>query len=406
MDIGRSLEIIKRGVVEIIDEAELARRLELCQRDKRPLVVKAGFDPTAPDIHLGHTVLLRKMRHFQDIGHRVVFLIGDYTAMIGDPSGRSEIRKCMSRQQIEENAATYKSQVSKIIDMDKCDIAFNSKWFGAMTLTDFMSIAALQTVARVLERDDFSKRYKLGKEISLLEFIYPLLQAYDSVVLKSDIEVGGTDQKFNLLMGKVLQRRFNMPEQIVLTMPLLEGTDGVQKMSKSLGNYIGITDKPVQMFGKIMSISDTLMWRYYDLLTDISSAEIGAMKSDTGSGRTNPRDVKIRLAKEIIKQYHGSQPAESAAMEFKKIFVKKDIPDDIQVYEVDRSGLEEGVIWICALLTKSGLTRSNTQARAMVKQGAVLVDRQKVSDEDMKIIPENGMVIQVGRRRFVRLSLR
>ncbi|MDD5504296.1 MAG: tyrosine--tRNA ligase [Candidatus Omnitrophica bacterium] len=406
MDTSKSLETIKRGAVEIIDEAELTQRLELSRKEKRPLVVKAGFDPTARDIHLGHTVLLRKMRHFQDLGHKVVLLIGDYTAMIGDPSGRSEIRKRISREQAEENAATYTNQASKIIDMDKCQIAFNSKWFGAMSLTDFMSLAALQTVARVLERDDFSKRYKAGKEISLLEFIYPLLQGYDSVVLKSDVELGGTDQKFNLLMGKVLQRRFNMPQQVVLTMPLLEGTDGVQKMSKSLGNYIGITDEPSQMFGKIMSISDTLMWRYYELLTDTGIDEIKAMKCDTESGKMHPKQAKIRLAKDIIAQYHNSRLAESAAVEFEKIFVKKDIPDDVLVYKVDKGGLEDGRIWICALLTKSDLTKSNTQARSMIKQGAVLVNQKKISDENMKIIPEDGMVIQVGKRRFIRLSLR
>jgi tyrosyl-tRNA synthetase len=405
MKITQQLEQIKRGTVEIIDEKQLISKLEQAEKDKRPLIVKVGFDPTAPDIHLGHTVLLRKMRHLQDLGHKVVFLIGDYTAMIGDPSGRSEIRKRMTEKDIKENAKTYKSQVSGILDMDKCEVAFNSKWLKPMSLADFMALAALQTVARVLERDDFYNRYKAGKEISLLEFIYPLLQAYDSVVLKSDIEIGGTDQKFNLLMGKTLQRRYGMSEQVVITMPLLEGTDGVQKMSKSFNNYIGISESPKDIFGKIMSVSDTLMWRYYELLTDIGMDEIGAMKEDSQSGKINPKDAKVRLAKEIIKTYHSQQAAQEAEKEFENIFVKRNMPEDMPVHDIKAFDLEQGKIWICALLTQTGLTNSNAEARRMIIQGGVTIKGEKISDENLQIAPEDGMVIQVGKRRFVRLYM-
>jgi tyrosyl-tRNA synthetase len=405
MDINNQLELIRRGTAEIIDEKELVSKLQVSAENKKPLIIKAGFDPTAPDIHLGHTVLLRKMRHFQDLGHRVIFLIGDYTALIGDPSGRSEIRKRMTECDVKENAKTYKKQVSKILNMEKCEVAFNSKWLKPMSLADFMSLAALQTVARILERDDFYKRYKSGREISLLEFIYPLLQAYDSVVLKADIEIGGTDQKFNLLMGKTLQRRYDISEQVVITTPLLEGTDGVQKMSKSYGNYIGIAEPPRDMFGKIMSISDKLMWKYYETLTDISAGAIDSIKKDAESGKINPKHVKVTLAKEIIKIYHSEKSAEEAAREFESIFAKGNMPDSITEYTIKKSDLKSGTIWICALLTKSKLTSSNTDARRMIKQGGVAVQGEKISDENLQLVPEDGMVIQVGKRRFIKLKV-
>ncbi|NQT95762.1 MAG: tyrosine--tRNA ligase [Candidatus Omnitrophica bacterium] len=396
MNINESLQVIKRGTVEIIDEKALTSKLEESQRSKKPLIIKAGFDPSAPDIHLGHTVLLRKLKHFQELGHRVVFLIGDFTAMIGDPSGRSEVRNRLTEDEVKANARTYKRQVSKILDISKCDVAFNSKWLKGMSLADFMELAAHQTVARILERDDFFNRYKAGKEISLLEFIYPILQAYDSVVLKADVELGGTDQKFNLLMGKTLQRRYEQAEQVVITMPLLEGTDGVQKMSKSYGNYIGITEPPDEMFGKIMSISDEIMWKYYELLTDISIDEISGMKNNM-----HPKEAKARLAKEIITAYHNKVSADNAEKEFESVFKEGNLPSDMPVYKDSHL---EGSLWICELLSKTGLVKSNGEARRMVKQGAVVVDNQKIDDENAKIDVKNGMIIQVGKRRFVRIE--
>jgi tyrosyl-tRNA synthetase len=404
MDIKKALDIIKRGTVEMIEEKELITKLENSAKARKPLIIKAGFDPTAPDIHLGHTVLLRKMRHFQDLGHKVVFLIGDYTAMIGDPTGRSEIRKRLSEEEVAENAKTYKKQVAKMLDIDKCEIAFNSKWLKTVSLAGFLDIAARQTVARILEREDFYQRYKGGKEISLLEFIYPILQAYDSVILKSDVELGGTDQKFNLLMGRALQKRYNQPEQVVITTPLLEGTDGVQKMSKSYGNYIGINEQPKDMFGKIMSISDTLMWRYFELLTDMAMADIEKMKLDAKTGAANPRDVKVRLAKEIISTYHGREAAEKAHQEFESVFKKGNLPEDIQQYRVEKQDLADGKVWVCTLLTKSGLTPSNAEARRLIKQGAVTIDNKKISDENLKVEPKDGLIIQAGKRRFVKIK--
>jgi tyrosyl-tRNA synthetase len=389
MDIKKAVELIRRGTVEIIDEKELIRKLEDSNKKKKPLIVKAGFDPSAPDIHLGHTVLLRKLKHFQDLGHKVVFLIGDFTAMIGDPSGRSAVRKRLTEDEVRENARTYKKQVSKILDIERCEVVFNSKWLKDMSLADFLDVASRQTVARILERDDFYKRYKSGKEISLLEFIYPLLQAYDSVVLKADVELGGTDQKFNLLMGKTLQRRYEQLEQVIITTPLLEGTDGVQKMSKSYGNYIGINETAKEMFGKIMSISDELMWRYYELLTDISLDEISRMRDEM-----HPKDAKTRLAREMITTYHSKKDAEKAEKEFERVFKEGEMPEAIQVAEV------ESPIWICSLLAETGLASSNSEARRLIKQNAVTIDGKKVSDDNAKININNGMIIRVGKRKF------
>lgn len=413
MDIKRSLELIKRGTVEIIDEKQLISKLEKSKRTNTPLIIKAGFDPSAPDIHLGHTVLLRKLKHFQDLGHKVVFLIGDFTAMIGDPTGRSEIRNRLTEDQVRSNAATYEVQVSKILDINKCEVVFNSKWLKNIPLTDFLDLASKQTVARVLERADFQKRYKAGKDISLLEFIYPLLQAYDSVKLEADIELGGTDQKFNLLMGRTLQKRYGKPEQIVITTPLLEGTDGVQKMSKSFGNYIGITEHPNEIFGKIMSISDELMWKYYELLTDISMDDIDRMKRDATAGSLNPKDAKVKLAKEIITIYHSKKDAEKAEKEFEKVHKKKEQPEHIHEY-IDAH--LEPELWICHILTRyerthpvtkekqPPLAKSTSEARRLIKQKAVSVDGKKITDEDAQITIHNDMIVQIGSRRFLKFK--
>jgi len=401
MNVREKIDLIKRGTVEIINEAELIAKLE----QSRPLVVKAGFDPSAPDIHLGHTVLLRKLRDFQKLGHEVVFLIGDFTAMIGDPSGRSELRNRLSFDQVRSNAATYQMQASKILDINKCDVVFNSKWLKPMCLADFMEIAAHQTVARILERDDFFKRYKSGKEISMLEFIYPILQGYDSVVLKADIELGGTDQKFNLLMGRALQKKYGQAEQVVITMPLLEGTDGVQKMSKSYGNYIGVTEHPNDIFGKIMSISDDMMWRYYELLTDIPLTDLEVFKAAVERNEANPKDIKMFLARDIITAYYNKTAAKEAQNEFENIFKRGNLPENIPVYKIQKKDLKDRKIWICSLLTNAGLTQSNAQARRMIQQGAVTIAGEKISDENLWVAPENGMVVQVGKRRFIKLTL-
>ena len=395
-----ALELIRRGTVEIIEEQELLAKLDYSADKKRPLVVKAGFDPSAPDIHLGHTVLLRKLKAFQDLGHKVVFLIGDFTAMIGDPSGRSEIRKRLTEDEVRENAKTYKKQVSKILDIERCEVAFNSKWLKSMSLADFLDLASRQTVARVLERADFYERYKQGKDISMLEFIYPLLQAYDSVILKADIEIGGTDQKFNLLMGRTIQRRYDQSQQVVITMPLLEGTDGVQKMSKSLNNYIAITDTPKEMFGKVMSISDDLMWRYFQLLTDISLNKIETMKAACRAGSMNPKDSKIMLAKEIVGFYHSNDAAEKAHEEFERFFKMGHLPEDMPEHKISEG---TGPIWICRLLTETALVSSSSEARRLIQQSAVLIDDRVVSDENEQVQPANGMVIKVGKRRIVKL---
>jgi tyrosyl-tRNA synthetase len=405
MNITEQLDIIKRGTVEIIDEKQLVSKLERSAKEKKPLVIKAGFDPTAPDIHLGHTVLLKKMRHFQDLGHKVIFLIGDYTGMIGDPSGASKIRPRLTKEDVLENAKTYKRQVSKVLDLDKLETCFNSKWFEHMKGLDLADLMSKYSAIRLLERDDFSTRYKNHKPIYMLEFLYPLLQGYDSVMLKSDIELGGNDQKFNLLVGRDIQTAYKQDPQVVITMPLLEGTDGVQKMSKSYGNYIGISESPNEMFGKVMSISDKMMWRYYELLTDVNIDEINSMKKDAESGCINPKNAKVRLAKEIIKTYHSQKAADDAEREFESIFSKGNTPQDMPVYNIKKSDIKDNKIWICVLLTQAGLTQSNTEARKMIKQGGVSVDGEKISDESLHIAPKDDMIIQVGKRKFIKLQV-
>ena len=387
MDTNKQLEIIKRGAVEIISEEELVKKLEESKRRRRPLRIKAGFDPTAPDIHLGHTVLLRKLRQFQDLGHTVYFLIGDFTGRIGDPSGRSEIRRPLTTREILKNAKTYKEQVGKILNLKKLKPVFNSRWFDKMAVSDILKLTMRTTVSQMLARADFKKRLEENRDISLLEFMYPILQGYDSVVLKSDIELGGTDQIFNLLVGRDLQRDFGQEPQVIITLPLLEGTDGVNKMSKSLDNYIGITEKPQEMFGKIMSISDELMMKYYTLLTDEDLDKVKQM---------HPKEAKLRLARIITAQYHSDKIAESAQEEFQRIFSARQLPKNMPVFQL------KGSQRIIEIITESGLAKSGNEARRLIRQGAVNFENQKISDENF--IVESSGILRVGSRRFLKIK--
>ncbi|CAI2717418.1 tyrosine--tRNA ligase [Nitrospina watsonii] len=396
--VEEQLKVIKRGTVEIIDEKELARILERSIKTGKPLRVKAGFDPTAPDLHLGHTVLLQKMKHFQQLGHEVVFLIGDFTGMIGDPTGKSETRKSLTEQEVAENAKTYLEQVYKILDRERTTVLFNSEWMGPFSATDMINLAARYTVARMLERDDFTKRLNQNLPISLHELMYPLVQGYDSVAMKADVELGGTDQKFNLLVGRDLQRAYGQEPQVVLTMPLLEGTDGVQKMSKSLNNAIGILEPPGDIFGKIMSISDDLMWRYYELLSDLNVQELEALKQ---RGKTeNPRDIKIELAKEMVAKYHSAEDAERAVEEFKNVFSNKNLPTDIPTVP----GWGDEARDITSVLAGFDLCPSTSEARRLIKQGAVTIDGERVSDEKMQLPGNRDTLIKVGKKRFLKIA--
>lgn len=397
----KQFEIIKRGTVEIILEDDLKKKLERSYKEKKPLKIKVGFDPTAPDIHLGHTVLLEKMRQFQELGHEVIFLIGDFTGMIGDPSGKTETRKPLTREEVLKNAETYKDQVFKILNPEKTVITFNSEWFGRMTALDMCRLASAETVARMLEREDFKKRFAEGRSITILEFLYPLLQAYDSVYLKADIELGGTDQKFNLLMGRQLMKIYDIEEQVVIMMPLLEGLDGVQKMSKSLGNYIGINEPPDEMFGKIMSINDELMLKYYELLSHISIEELNELKKGIKEGKINPRDAKEALAVEIVTRYHNKELAEKAKDRFIKLFRQKDIPDDILSVKIKDEG--EGV-WIPKIMKEYGLVKSTSEAIRLIKQGALRLNNEQISDPQIKI-KKGEYILKVGKRRFIRVDI-
>ncbi len=387
-NIDQQLAIIKRGAVNIISEEGLRKKLEYSIKTKKPLNIKAGFDPTAPDLHLGHTVLLRKLRQFQDLGHEVFFLIGDFTGMIGDPTGRNELRKQLTRREVAKNAQTYKKQVAKILDIRKLKIVFNSKWFDRFSGADILKLTTHASISQILARDDFKKRYASGDNISMLEFMYPLMQGYDSVVLNADIEIGGTDQIFNLLVGRDLQKDFNQPQQVVLTMPLLEGTDGVQKMSKSYGNYIGINEPAKEMFGKIMSISDELMLKFYELLTDENLAKIKVM---------HPRDAKVNLAKIIITQYHSAQAAEKEENEFTRVFSQKEIPQDMPEFKA------KGDKNIVVILTESKLVSSRNEARRLISQGAVSFNNIKIEKEDF--VPQEFGILKAGSRRFLKVVL-
>ena len=419
--VDEQLKIIKRGTEEIINPQELKEKLS----QKHPLIFKAGFDPSAPDIHIGHTVLLRKMKHFQDLGHKVFFLIGDFTGRIGDPSGQSKVRKQLTEEEVNENAKTYKKQIFKILDKDKTYVVFNSKWCAKLGEEGLFDLSSRYTVARMLERDDFLNRYKNNAPISILEFLYPLLQGYDSVVMEADVELGGTDQKFNLLVGRGLQKNYgadpempsylkrsveqfrkdtgtplkklvNFSSQVIITMPLLVGIDGVDKMSKSYGNYVGITESPDEMFGKIMSVSDELMWNYYELLTDLDYALV---KKNVASGKTHPKEAKSDLAKSIISDYHGKAAAEKAKISFEKIFAKKEIPEDIKECRLDKAK-----IGIVDLIKEVKFASSGSEARRLVKQNAVSVDGERITDAETLIaMDKKGKILKVGKRRFCKV---
>jgi tyrosyl-tRNA synthetase len=394
-----SLELIKRGAVDLLLEEELVDRL----KSGRPLRIKTGFDPTAPDLHLGHTVLINKMRQFQELGHHVMFLIGDFTGMIGDPTGKNITRQPLNREQILDNAKTYQEQIFKILDPDKTEVLFNSSWFNQMAPADFIRLAAKHTVARMLERDDFGKRYASGQPIAIHEFLYPLVQGYDSVAMRADAELGGTDQKFNLLVGRELQKHYGQPPQIVLTMPILEGLDGVQKMSKSLGNYVGIRDEPNEMFGKLMSISDELMWRYFGLLSFRSAGEIAGWQRQVADEGLNPRDIKFKLAEELVARFHGVEAGRKALAAFIERFQKGALPEDLLEMQVQS---RDGRLPIANLLKEAGLADSTSEAVRLIQQGAVRIDGERVGSRDIELMAGSCHVYQVGKRRIARVLVR
>lgn len=396
-NLNESLALIKRGTHEILVEEELIKKLQ----ENRPLRIKAGFDPTAPDLHLGHTVLINKLRQFQDLGHQVLFLIGDFTGRIGDPSGKNVTRKPLTEEQVMANAQTYKEQVFKILDPARTQVMFNSEWMGKMSASDLIGLAAQQTVARMLERDDFEKRYKGNQPIAIHEFLYPLVQGYDSVAMEADVELGGTDQKFNLLMGRELQKGRGMSPQIVITMPLLEGLDGVQKMSKSLGNYVGIDEAPGVMFNKLVSMPDSMMWRYFELLSFRSMEEIEQLKKDVEQG-ANPRDIKILLARELIERFHGEDAAATAHKSAGNRLAEGELPEDLPEVQLDLEGEED--LPIVAAINRAGLTANSAQAKDAIKRGAVKVDQEVVGD-DCRLKKGSEQVIQVGKKKYAKVRL-
>ena len=400
MNIAEQVELLKRGTVEVYREDELAQRLADAAKAGRPLRAKLGMDPTAPDIHLGHTVVLRKLRQFQDLGHKAILIIGDYTARIGDPTGQNTTRPMLSSEQIQANAKTYFEQAGKILDMapHKVEVRFNSEWLADMKLADVIKLTASMTVARMLERDTFELRYKKGDPIGIHEFLYPLMQGHDSVAIESDVELGGTDQTFNNLVGRDLQRMAGQPAQIVITMPILVGLDGVQKMSKSKGNYIGVTDKPSDMFGKTMSIPDNLMENYYTLLTDVPAEKI---KELVDSSRTHPKQAKVQLGKRIVEQFYGKEAAEAAAAEFDKVFAQNQMPDEMPVIEIGADA-----IMAAKLLVQCGLVETGGEAKRMIQQGGLRINDEKIDDPNRQILPADGMVVQVGKRKFAKLKVK
>jgi tyrosyl-tRNA synthetase len=400
MTIDEQVQYLLKGAAEVINEEELRKKLEKSRETGRPLTVKVGFDPTAPDLHLGHTVLLRKMRHFQDLDHRVIFLIGDFTGLIGDPSGRNKTRPPLSREEIMANAETYKKQVFKILDPEKTVVDFNSRWLGSLTSEGWVRLCAKYTVARMLERDDFSKRMASNQPISVHELLYPLAQAYDSVALEADFELGGTDQKFNLLVGRDIQREYGMEPQVLLMTPILEGLDGVEKMSKSLSNYIGIAEPPEEIYGKIMSVSDSLMWRYFELLTDLSYQEIERLKRGVESGELHPMKTKSDLASRIVKDFHSAQAAEGAARHFSRVFQQGEIPAEMELFEINSVSSRP----LADLIAKIGFAPSKSEARRLIRQGGVTLDGIKIEDPAYTISElETELVLRVGKRKFGRV---
>lgn len=403
--IEKQLQIIKRGVTELISEDELKDKLKEAQKEDRSLKVKLGLDPTAPDIHLGHTVVLQKLKQFQDLGHEVILLIGDFTGRIGDPSGKSKTRPQLTEEEVMENAKTYQEQIFKVLDPDKTRLVFNSEWLGEMDFADVLNLSSKYTVARMLEREDFANRYENNQSIGVHEFFYPLMQGYDSVAIEADVELGGTDQKFNLLVGRRLQKEYGQDPQVILMMPLLEGLDGEQKMSKSLGNYIGIDDDPNDMYGKVMSIPDKLLGRYFELLTDVSLEELEEIKNGLSSGELHPMETKKRLAETIVAKYYDETTAKKAAQEFERVFKDGELPEDIPQVELSSDKLEDGELWIVKLVAATGLVDSNSQARRMIKQGAVKIDGEKYDKMNLDLEVEDGMIIQIGKKRFAEIIL-
>jgi tyrosyl-tRNA synthetase len=400
--IDEQIKLIERGIVDCISREELVKKLEKSVATGIPLRVKAGFDPTAPDLHLGHTVLLQKLKHFQDLGHEVYFLIGDFTGMIGDPTGKSETRKALTREDVARNAESYKVQVFKILDPEKTKVVFNSQWLAELDSFAMIRLASELTVARMLEREDFKVRFREGTPISIHEFLYPLIQGYDSVALQADVEIGGTDQLFNLLMGRDLQRSRKQDPQVVLTLPLLEGLDGVNKMSKSLGNYIGITESANDIYGKVLSISDQLMFRYYELLSDLGGEQIALLKKEMEAGVLHPKEIKKRLARELTARFHSDEAARLAEQNFEKVFQKGGVPDDIQVVQVTAS--ED--IWIPQLLVDMELVKSTSDGRRMIKQNAVSLDGEKVTDVNAVVRPQGEVLVKVGKLRYCKVCFR
>lgn len=405
IELKRQLEIIRRGTAEIIPEDELKTKLERSLKSGVPLKVKLGLDPTAPDIHLGHTVVLNKLRQFQDLGHQIILIIGDFTGRIGDPSGKSETRRQLTEAEVMSNAETYRQQIFKILDPEKTKIVFNSEWLGPMTFAQVVELAAKYTLARMMERDDFDKRYRQGMPISVHELLYPLMQGYDSVALEADVELGGTDQKFNLLVGRTIQKEFGQEPQIAVTTPILEGLDGVQKMSKSLGNYVGINELPREMYGKIMSLSDDLMIRYYELVTRVPLDEVRDIAQGLERGSLHPRDVKMRLARVLVTQFHGEEAAKDAEREFQNVFQKGELPDQIPEYTVSQAELDNGQMWLPKLLVRLKLAPSTSEARRLIVQGAVEVNQARLDNPDASVELTDGMVVRAGRRRFAQVRL-
>ena len=401
--IDEQISLIERGTVDVVSRDDLLRKLKKSRESGVPLKIKTGFDPTAPDLHLGHTVLIQKMKHFQDLGHDIYFLIGDFTGMIGDPTGKSETRKPLTTEDVKRNAETYKEQVFKILDPAKTKVVFNSSWLGKLTSHDMIRLASQLTVARMLEREDFRVRFDNEKPISIHEFLYPLIQGYDSVALEADVELGGTDQLFNLLMGRDLQRSWGQEPQVVITMPLLEGLDGVNKMSKSLGNYIGITESADDIYGKVMSISDTLMFRYYELLSDLPAAEIKTLAAEMHDGKIHPKEVKKKLARELTARFYGADNASRAEESFEQVFRHHGLPENIPELVLEKAG---GEVWLPKLLVEAGLTGSTSEARRMIKQQAVSLDNEKVLDTEYTVQPAGDVLIKVGKRRFVKVCFR